>query len=130
MVSFKKSKDSRNFIEIGRIIFVNFGPSYGKIGLVVDILDKNRCMIDGPTGRQIINIKRIKPTKLKIKIGRGLNSSDVYHTLISKDIIRYWEKSNWSKKNRKIEKKKSFTDYQKFKFMLGKKTNHRILKAF
>mmetsp|Transcript_46061 Transcript_46061/g.115550 ORF Transcript_46061/g.115550 Transcript_46061/m.115550 type:complete len:131 (-) Transcript_46061:2730-3122(-) len=129
MVSIEKTKNPRNYIEIGRIVFVNFGPSYGKIGLVVDILDKNRCMIDGPSGRQIINIKRIKPTQIKLKIGRSLNSKKVQFVLKAQNIIEKWEKSSWSKKYKKIQKKRSFTDYQNFKFMLGKKAGHRILKT-
>ncbi|ABW98160.1 rpl14 (nucleomorph) [Hemiselmis andersenii] len=130
MVSLEKKKGPRNFIEIGRIVFITFGPSNGKIGLIVDILDKNRCMIDGPPGRQVINLKRIKPTQIKLKIGRSLNSKSVHLALKTQDIIEKWEKSLWCKKKKTVQKKQSFSDYSKFKFMLGKKASHRILKAF
>jgi len=46
-------------LEIGRIVFITYGPSIGKIGMVLDIVDEKRILIDGPCGRQIINIKRI-----------------------------------------------------------------------
>mmetsp|Transcript_21583 Transcript_21583/g.54463 ORF Transcript_21583/g.54463 Transcript_21583/m.54463 type:complete len:131 (-) Transcript_21583:1359-1751(-) len=130
MVSIVNDKSPRNYIEIGRIVFITFGPSYGKIGLIVDILDKNRCMIDGPPGRQIINIKRIKPTKIKLKIGRSLNSKSVHFILKTQNIIAQWGKSLWFKKKAKMQKKTFFSDYQKFKFMLGKKASHRVLKTF
>ena len=46
-------------LEIGRIVLITFGPSIGKIGIVLDIVDEKRILIDGPCGRPIINIKRI-----------------------------------------------------------------------
>mmetsp|Transcript_65867 Transcript_65867/g.162137 ORF Transcript_65867/g.162137 Transcript_65867/m.162137 type:complete len:99 (+) Transcript_65867:1336-1632(+) len=84
-------------------------------------------MIDGPAGRQIINIKRIKLTKIKLKINRGLKSKTVYQTLIKENIMRLWSKSKWGKTFFKKEKKKGFSDYEKFKYMIGKKFKRRVL---
>ena len=130
MISSEIIKNFRNSIEIGRIVYITFGPTHGKIGLIVDILDKNRCMIDGPSGRQVINIKRIKPTKIKLKIGRGLGSKNVYLVMKTHNIIDWWMKSSWFEKIEKNRKKNQFSDFEKFKFMLGKKASHRIIKTF
>lgn len=99
----------------------------GKIGVIIDILDKNRCMIDGPVGRQVINFKRIKPTKFKLKIPRGLNSKLVHEKFINQKILKIWFESKWGKTFFKKKKKENFTDYDRFKFMLGKKYKNRFL---
>lgn len=127
MKIYLKRKTTESYLEIGRIVFINFGPSNGKLAIIIEILDKNRCMIDGPSGRQVINIKRIKPTKIKIKIGRSVHSREVHKILQSQNIIKYWENSRWAKKEKNNQKKKKFSDFELFKYMLGKKTHKRIL---
>ncbi len=61
------------FVEIGRVGLVNFGPDYGQLVTIIDVLDDNRVLIDSTTdvvGRQVMNLKRITLTDLKVKIQR------------------------------------------------------------
>ena len=37
------------FIEIGRVVCLNYGRDSGKTAVVLDILDENRILIEGPT---------------------------------------------------------------------------------
>ena len=97
-----------------------------KTGIIIDILDKNRYLIDGPLGRQIINSKRLKISKIKIKIGRSINSRKINEILRSQGLIKQWEMSKWMQKKKKIEKIEKMNDFEKFKYMLGKKMNRHI----
>jgi len=58
---------------------VNFGEDYGKMVVVVDMLDINRVLIDSPDGsmpRLVYPLKRLTLTKLKIKaVLRGCRTS-------------------------------------------------------
>ena len=36
-------------MEIGRVAYVNAGPEAGKIVAIVNVIDQNRVLIDGPT---------------------------------------------------------------------------------
>ena len=61
------------FAEVGRVVMINYGADYGKLAVMVDILDQNRCLIDGPTTgvtRQLINFKRIALTPIVVTIRR------------------------------------------------------------
>jgi ribosomal protein L14E/L6E/L27E len=63
------------FIEIGRVALVNYGPDAGKLCTIIDILDQNRVLVDGPaniTGvhRQLLTMKRLTLTDFKVVIGR------------------------------------------------------------
>merc|ERR1712167_158479 len=62
------------FVENGRVVLVNFGPDAGKLAVVVDVVDTQRCLIVGPStdvARQMIGYKRLSLTDIKVDIGRG-----------------------------------------------------------
>nr|UXY88359.1 60S ribosomal protein L14A [Cryptomonas curvata] len=117
----------KRFIEVGRIITVNFGPSRGKIGVIVDLIDKNRCIIDGWTGRQVINNKRMILTRTLIKINRSMSSKKIKEELNKNtDLINKFNESVWFQKNHLKKKRSLFNDFDCFKHIIGKK-NKKIL---
>jgi large subunit ribosomal protein L14e len=83
-------------------------------------------MIDGPVGRQVINFKRIKLTKFKLKIPKGLSSKLIYEKFLKENILKIWFKSKWGQNYFVKKKKNEFSDYEKFKFMLGKKYKQKF----
>ena len=71
----------QRFVEIGRVALISFGPDSGKLCTIVDVIDNNRVLVDGPepiTGvhRHAVNLKRIQLTD--IKIPAKLNASQKY----------------------------------------------------
>jgi large subunit ribosomal protein L14e len=49
----------KKFVEIGRVAYVNSGPEAGKIAAIVNVIDQNRVLIDGPTSgvrRQVFRV--------------------------------------------------------------------------
>ena len=61
----------KRFVEIGRVVLISYGPDAGKLATIVDVIDQNRLLVDGPqalTGvhRHEINIKRITLTDYKV----------------------------------------------------------------
>jgi hypothetical protein len=47
----------KKFVEIGRVAYINAGPEAGKIAAIVNVIDQNRVLVDGPTSgvrRQVI----------------------------------------------------------------------------
>jgi len=37
----------RDFVEAGRVAYINYGEDYGKMVVIVDMLDINRVQVDG-----------------------------------------------------------------------------------
>jgi len=37
------------FVQIGRAVHINYGPSKGKLAVIIDIINENRVLIEGPT---------------------------------------------------------------------------------
>ena len=38
----------KKFVEIGRIVVINYGPLAGKLAVIVDILNTTRVLVHGP----------------------------------------------------------------------------------
>lgn len=59
------------FVEIGRVGLISYGPDMGKLCTIVNVIDHNRVLVDGPeemTGvrRHELNLKRLMLTDLKV----------------------------------------------------------------
>jgi ribosomal protein L14E/L6E/L27E len=77
----------QRFVEIGRVALVNYGPDAGNLVAILDILDQNRILVQGPSvHRQVLNMKRATLTDLKVVIGRQaryVNLTEISSFLIS-----------------------------------------------
>merc|ERR1712151_1457728 len=70
LIRLKSTMSQEMLMQVGRVVYINYGPCRGKIAVVVDIVDENRILVDGPTtgvDRQVMPSKRIALTKLRIK---------------------------------------------------------------
>merc|ERR1712183_959171 len=93
-------------MQVGRVVYVNYGPCQGRLAVVVDIVDENRILVDGPTtgvDRQVIPAKRIELTKFRInKVMRNQHTdfnrfkAIVLRRQVAKH-VRSWVKKNKSK---------------------------------
>ena len=62
------------FVEIGRVVFINYGPEEGKLAVIVDIIDINTALVDGPSSgveKQTMPFKRISLTEYVLAIKRN-----------------------------------------------------------
>ena len=69
----------KRFVEVGRIGLITYGPDSGKLCTIINVIDGNRVLVDGPepvTGvhRHALNLKRLQLTD--IKIAAKLNASE------------------------------------------------------
>merc|ERR1712157_610444 len=92
--------------EVGRVILITYGPDTGKLATIIDIVDQNKCLIDGPVGitgvqRQVLPFKRLALTDFKITIQVNARAKSL-------------------KKASKL-KKDRITDFQRFQLMEIKK---------
>ena len=62
----------KKFVEIGRVAVLGSGPDAGKIAAIVNVIDQNRVLIDGPTSgvsRQQFPIRQLQLTPIRVKFG-------------------------------------------------------------
>mmetsp|Transcript_17189 Transcript_17189/g.37281 ORF Transcript_17189/g.37281 Transcript_17189/m.37281 type:complete len:134 (+) Transcript_17189:119-520(+) len=120
------------YVEVGRIVLINYGPEAGKLATIIDIVDQNKCLIDGPediTGvsRQVIPYKRIALTDLTVKISRNARSKTLKKAWAEAEIESKWEKTSWAKKLASKKKRANLSDFDRFKVMVAKKQKSAII---
>merc|ERR1711959_370031 len=112
------------FIQNGRVCLVNYGDNAGKLAVVVDVIDQNRCLVYGPTSgvaRQVIGYKRLSLTDIKIDIGRGAKAKTVDAVYAKENVDTQWANTAWGKKLAARKAKASANDFDRFKGMVSHK---------
>jgi len=122
----------KRYVEVGRVVLVNYGPDAGKLATIIDIVDQNKCLIDGPanlTGvnRQVISYGRIVLTDLTVKVCRNARQKTLSAAWAEADIQAKWESSSWAKKLVAKQKRATLSDFDRFKVMVAKKQRSAII---
>ncbi|KAK3520736.1 hypothetical protein QTP70_031476 [Hemibagrus guttatus] len=121
----------KRFVEIGRVAYVAFGPHEGKLVTIVDVIDQNRALVDGPcTGvrRQSMPFKCMQLTDYVIKVPHGARQKFVRRAWEKAEISQKWAESSWAKKIEAREKRAKMTDFDRYKVMKAKKMRNKIIK--
>ena len=111
---------------------MNFGEKRGQLVVIVDILDQNRVLVDGPTNginRLVINVKRIALTKMTIDIKRGEAKENVASKYKEADIDGKFAASGWGKKLERKKRRAALDDFGRFKVMCARMKKSRQVSA-
>eukprot|EP01116_Phalansterium_solitarium_P013969 TRINITY_DN31447_c0_g1_i1.p1 TRINITY_DN31447_c0_g1~~TRINITY_DN31447_c0_g1_i1.p1 ORF type:complete len:152 (+),score=56.27 TRINITY_DN31447_c0_g1_i1:66-521(+) len=128
MVLFKR------LVEIGRVALINYGPDQGKLAVIIDVIDQNRALVDGPsdvTGvpRQAIQIKWLSLTKFKIAVPRAARLKTLRKVFEKEGVQKKFEATTWAKKLAARAKRASLSDFDRFKVLLAKKRRSGVMRA-
>jgi large subunit ribosomal protein L14e len=122
----------KRYVEVGRVVLINCGPENGKLATIVDIVDQNKCLVDGPfevTGvnRQVISYTHIALTDLTVKVQRNARQKTLVKAWKEGDVMAKWEATSWAKKLSSKKKRASLSDFDRFKVMVAKKQKAAII---
>ena len=120
------------YVEPGRLCRINYGPENGKLCTIIDIINQNRVLVDGPvavTGveRQAIPMKWISLTDFKCDVYRGVKAKALKKALAESGAVKKFEESGWGKKIAAKAKKAKLTDFERFRVMVAKKTKAKLI---
>ncbi|KAF9460258.1 ribosomal protein L14-domain-containing protein, partial [Collybia nuda] len=122
----------KRFVEVGRVVLLKSGPFSGKIAVIVEIIDHNRAIIDGPTTgvpRQSYPYKHLTLTPLSLtKLPRAAGTGVVKKHIEKEAIVEKWDKSSWAQKRAATEKRRSLNDFGRFGVMLAKKARRDVVR--
>lgn len=119
----------RRFVEIGRVALINYGPQYGKLVVIVDVIDQNRALIDTPDMvRTQINFKRLSLTDIVIEIPRTPNKKTLKEAIEKGEVYSKWANSAWGRKLAVRTKRASLTDFDRFKVMVARVKRSSIVR--
>lgn len=120
-------------LNLGRVVYINFGPLSGKIAVVVDIVNGTRVVVDGPglgVARQVITTKRLTLTRYRLT---GLKPNEK-ETILKRKIeaFRLVDRFNSNGLGKRIQKQKrraELTDFDRFKVAVLKKKLGKAIKT-
>ena len=119
-------------MQIGRVVFINYGADYGKLAVIIDVVDQNRALIDGPeplTGvsRKQIPLKRLSLTPITIKIGRNAGQKALMKAFKEADVETQWNETAFAKRLTQQRKRASLSDFDRFKVMMLRKKRSQLV---
>ena len=110
----------RRFVEVGRVIVINYGPLTGKLAVIVDILTTTKVLVQGLKGgvkRQELSLRRVTLTDDKINIKRGAKRDEVLKAIEAYKLEDKFKKSAYTKKVELRKTRANLTDFDRFKVM-------------
>nr|CAH0113782.1 unnamed protein product [Daphnia galeata] len=120
------------FVETGRVVYIAKGPDAGKIAAIIDIIDQNRALLDGPcTGvpRQARRFTELHLTGLVTKVTRGCTERSLRVAWEADKITEKWLATSWSRRIEKREKRASLTDLERFKVAKAKQARNKMIRT-
>ena len=122
----------QNYVQIGRVALVNFGALTGKLCVIVEVVDANRVLVDGPkkiTGvpRVVLPVRRLQMTNFLVHIPHSAPEAVVAKAMEDAKIVEEFGKTSWARKLQQREKRAAMNDFDRFKVGIAKKkVNHKI----
>merc|ERR1712112_703786 len=121
----------KRYVEIGRVAYISFGSHAGKLVAIVDVIDQNRALVDGPcTGvrRQAMPFKCMQLTDYVIKVPHSARQKFVKRAWEKAGIAEKWAESSWCKKIEARQKRAKMSDFDRYKVAKAKKMRNKIIK--
>lgn len=115
----------KRFVEPGRLCLIEYGPFFGKICIIVDIITLKRVIVDGPfengVPRMIIPIKRLRLLDQYVKIKKNTGSKKLKEIVESSKILETFRSSPLGKKMAIRKRREESTDFERFQVLYAKK---------
>merc|ERR1719473_760394 len=89
-----------DFVEPGRVCFVNYGDDYGKMVVIVDFISMQRVLVDGLGNfpRVIYPLRRLTLTKLRLPVLRGARTGTLRKAAAAFELDKKWAETQYCKK--------------------------------
>jgi len=128
------SRAFKRFVEIGRVALITFGPDEDKLCTIIDVIDNNRVLVDGPesiTGvhRHAISIKRIQLTDIVIPAKHNATQKKLKALWESEGVVAKWEQTSQFKKRNARKLRAATTDFERFQIQVAKSARSAKRKA-
>eukprot|EP00331_Platyophrya_macrostoma_P023790 CAMPEP_0176438872 /NCGR_PEP_ID=MMETSP0127-20121128/19573_1 /TAXON_ID=938130 /ORGANISM="Platyophrya macrostoma, Strain WH" /LENGTH=182 /DNA_ID=CAMNT_0017822967 /DNA_START=51 /DNA_END=599 /DNA_ORIENTATION=+ len=126
---------SNNYIRVGRMIRIIRGPRANKVGVIVDIIDANRVLVenpeDGKMWRHVQNLKNVEPLKFNVPISRNATTKQVAAALTDKKSLEKYAATKTAKKIAAQDALANSTDFERYQLRVAKRSRaHWARKIF
>jgi len=118
----------KKYVEVGRVVHVTSGPRAGGLGCIVDIIDANRFLVDGPKmPRCEIKLKDMFLTRIVLKIEKALSHVSLLAAWKKFLVDERYQRTDHAQRLAKKEKRAACTDFEFFKVRLAARQMNKIV---
>ena len=119
----------KDFVEPGRVCFINYGVDYGKMIVIVDISDDSTVLVDGLKAfpRVVYPLRRLTLTQLRVPILRGARTGTLVKAAAKFGLDEKWAGNKANQKMQRFVKRASLSDLDRFKVMVARKNKSYAL---
>ncbi len=124
----------KRFVQVGRVVYLTSGPYATKLATIVEIIDHNRALIDGPSTGVVRHVCSYATLTLTPYIVTGLprasGSPTVAKFWTKSGVQEKWDASAWAKKLAGRKRRSELSDFERFSVMrLKKERRYAVQKA-
>lgn len=106
------------------------GEFAGKTAVILDVIDLNRVLIQGPqVPRMACLIRTTDLTRIVIEVPRAARSKTMLKCWTAAEVDAKFAATSAAKKLARAQIRKNSTDFDRFKVMLAQKKKAHILRA-
>ncbi|XP_052894565.1 60S ribosomal protein L14 [Anopheles moucheti] len=120
------------FVETGRVAKCAVGKYKGRLVCIVNVIDQNRVLIDGPTNgvpRQQYAVNHLHLTKFRVRFPHTARTRVVRDALEKFDLKKKFEETRWNERSVAKGRRFNMTDFDRFKLRLARRERNRIVSA-
>lgn len=105
--------------EIGRVVYLNFGPHAGRAAVVVDIVHGAKVVVDGPglgVERHVVSTRRLELTRFRLADYKKSDSrGELARKIDAFGLAKRFAQSGVGKRIAKQERRAALTDFERFR---------------
>ena len=117
-------------VEVGRVCMVNFGKAYGRLVVVVDIVDQAYALVEAPGHqREKMLYKRLSITPYVVDIPRGCTKAELKKAVDSSGAFKKFAESKWGKKLSARKAREALGDFDRYKARIAKQAKAAKVRA-
>ncbi|XP_076661306.1 ribosomal protein L14 [Halictus rubicundus] len=119
----------QRFVESGRVAYVSDGPYQGKLVAIVDVIDQNRVLVDGPASnvpRTGMRLNQLHLTKFRIRFPYTGSTRVVRKAWETANINDLWKQTMWARKVEAKKKRLELSDFDRFKLRKARQIRNKL----
>ncbi|KAK7194803.1 60S ribosomal protein L14 [Novymonas esmeraldas] len=115
-----------HYIRCGRLVRILRGPRQDRVGVIVDIVDANRVLVENPEDekmwRHVQNLKNVEPLKYRVEVSRNCSAKALKEALDSSKALEKYAKTRTAAR---VEAKKACaasTDFERYQLRVARRS--------
>ncbi|KAG5328740.1 RL14 protein, partial [Acromyrmex charruanus] len=119
----------QRFVQSGRVAYASDGPYQGKLVTIVDVIDQNRVLVDGPSSgvpRCEMRLNELHLTKFRLRFPFSGSTRVVRKAWNSANINELWKETMWAKKVEAKKKRAELSDFDRFKLRKARQIRNKL----